>query len=78
MNAVSLAVGVDFSVDAYYDIEEGNITTERHDVQIYHVHVHKVTMEFASGTIADITNSIPKNDMSKIEQQILDYHLHGK
>lgn len=78
MNTISLAVADDFSVDAYFDIEEGSINTERHDVQIYHVHIHRITMEFTSGTIADITNSIPKNDMSKIEQQILDYHLYGK
>jgi len=78
MNTISLAVADDFSVDAYYDIEEGSITTEKHDVQIYYVHIHRITMEFNSGTIADITSSIPKNDMSKIEQQILDYHLYGK
>jgi hypothetical protein len=78
MNTISLAVADDFSVDAYFDIEEGSITTEKHDAQIYHVHIRAITMEFNSGTIADITNSIPKHDMSKIEQQILDYHLYGK
>lgn len=78
MNAISLAVADDFTVDAYFDIEEGQITTENHDVRIYRVDIHKIMFEFNSGMSIDITSSIPDKDMKSIENRILDYHLHSK
>lgn len=76
MKSICIADGIEFTVDAYYEVEEGQITTENHDVKIYRVDIHKIMFEFNSGISLDITSSIPDEEMKRIENKLLEYYLY--
>lgn len=77
MKSACIADGTGFTISAYYDIDEGEITTENQDMKIYSIDIHNIMFEFESGNSFDIMDRIQANDIKKIEQKLFEYFLYS-